>query len=102
MYKKMAIMGGKNSIIPFKGIGIDVFPVQNIADAKVTLEKIAVEYGVIFITERVAEQLIEVISKYNHEIIPAIIPIPSSTGSVGIGMHWIEENVEKALGQNIL
>lgn len=102
MYKKMAIMGGKSSILPFKGIGIDVFPVYDISEAKITLEEIAQEYGVIFITERVAEQMLDIIVKYNQKVTPAIIFIPSSTGTIGLGAGWIEENVEKAIGQNIL
>ncbi|HIY57663.1 MAG TPA: V-type ATP synthase subunit F [Candidatus Tetragenococcus pullicola] len=102
MYKKIGMLGGKNSILPFKGIGIDVFPVSDLEEARNQVIQMAEEYGVIFITERVAQQLEETIAQYDNKKTPAIIPIPSSTGSVGIGMERIQQNVEKAIGMNIL
>lgn len=102
MYKKIGMMGGKNSILPFKGLGIDIFPVTDLKEAKEQLEKIAPEYGVIFLTERLTEQLEDVIAQYDDQQTPAIIPIPSSSGNLGIGMNRIRENVEKAVGMNIL
>ncbi len=102
MYKKIGMLGGKDSILPFKGIGIDVFYVNDLEEARLQLIKMAPDYGVIFITERVVEQLAETVALYDSEKTPAIIPIPSSTGSVGIGMARIQHNVEKAIGMNIL
>ncbi|MGX7195933.1 V-type ATP synthase subunit F [Enterococcus olivae] len=102
MYKKIGMLGGKNSILPFKGLGIDVFPISSIEQARLLLIEMAEEYGVIFITERLTEQLEETIAQYDSRPTPAIIPIPSSTGSLGIGMDRIQRNVEKAIGMNIL
>lgn len=102
MYKKIAMMGGKNSILPFKGLGMDIFPVTDLKKARHQLETIAAEYGVIFITERVVEQLEETVAAFDAQPTPAIIPIPSSTGSLGIGRKRIQKNVEKAIGMNIL
>lgn len=102
MDKKIGMLGGKDSIQPFKGLGIDVFPIESLALAKKQLKEMAPEYGVIFITERIFEQLAEEIAKYDDQITPAIIPIPSSTGNLGIGMKRLAANVEKAVGMNIL
>lgn len=102
MYKKIGMLGGKNSILPFKGLGIDVFPVTSLAEAKKQLVSMAESYGVIFITERIVEQLEEEIAVYDNELTPAIIPIPSSTGSLGIGMARLHKNVEQAIGMSIL
>ncbi|MGG5358677.1 MULTISPECIES: V-type ATP synthase subunit F [unclassified Enterococcus] len=102
MYKKIGMLGGKNSILPFKGLGIDVFPITDLEEAQLLLEEIADDYGVLFITERLTEQLEETIAQYDGRQTPAIIPIPSSTGSLGIGMERIQKNVEKAVGMNIL
>ena len=82
MHKKIAMMGGKNSILPFKGLGIDIFPVSDLDEA--------------------AQQLEPIVRRYEEVPTPAIIPIPSSTGSLGIGMARIQQNVEKAVGMNIL
>jgi len=42
------------------------------------------------------------IKRYNSEVIPAIILIPSNKGSLNIGLANIDKNVEKAIGSNIL
>ena len=102
MYKKIGMLGGKNSILPFKGLGIDVFPITDLEEARQLLLEMAEEYGVIFITERVVEQLEETIAQFDNQPTPAIIPIPSSSGSLNIGMNRMKKNVEKAVGMNIL
>ncbi|MEQ7026714.1 V-type ATP synthase subunit F [Enterococcus gallinarum] len=102
MNKKIAMMGGKNSILPFKGLGIDIYPVDDLEEAAQQLQEMAEDYGVIFLTERLIEQLESIIRQYEERPTPAIIPIPSSTGSLGIGMARIQQNVEKAVGMNIL
>ena len=95
-------MGGKNSILPFKGLGVDIYPVDDLEEAAQQLQEMAEDYGVIFLTERLIEQLESIIRQYEELPTPAIIPIPSSTGSLGIGMARIQQNVEKAVGMNIL
>ena len=102
MNKKIAMMGGKNSILPFKGLGIDIYPVDDLEEAAQQLQEMAEDYGVIFLTERLIEQLESIIRQYEELPTPAIITIPSSTGSLGIGMARIQQNVEKAVGMNIL
>ncbi len=102
MYK-IGVVGDKDSVLAFKAIGIDVFPVDDVEDAKKTVDTMAANrYGVIFITEQVAKDLEETIERYNREILPAIILIPSNQGSLNIGMKRINDNVEKAVGVNIL
>lgn len=87
MHKKIAMMGGKNSILPFKGLGIDIFPVSDLDEAAQQLEEMAEAYGVIFLTERLIEQLEPIVRRYEEVPTPAIIPIPSSTGSLGSVWH---------------
>jgi len=50
----------------------------------------------------ISSQIPETIRRYDAEISPAIILIPNHKGSLGIGKSRIQENVEKAVGQNIL
>lgn len=100
---KIGVVGDKDSILAFKSIGIDVFPVVDADEARKAVDKMAAtEYGVIFITEQVAKDLDETIERYNRELIPAIILIPSNQGSLNIGLKRISDNVEKAVGVNIL
>lgn len=102
MYK-VGIVGDKDSVLAFKAIGIEVFPVDNVEDARKAVDTLAYNnYGVIFITEQFAEKLEETIERYSKSITPSIILIPGSQGSLGIGLNKIKDNVQKAVGINIL
>lgn len=103
MYKKIGVVGDRDSVLAFKAIGIDVFPVVEADEARKTVDKLAMEdYAVIFITEQVAQNIEETVERYNKMITPAVILIPSNQGSLNIGMKRIQDNVEKAVGVNIL
>ena len=103
MSKKIGVVGDKDSVLAFKALGIDVFPVVEYDDAKRTVDKLAMnDYAVIFVTEQVAQGIQETIERYNKKMLPAIILIPSNQGTLNIGMQRISDNVEKAVGVNIL
>jgi V/A-type H+-transporting ATPase subunit F len=100
---KVGVVGDKDSILAFKALGIDVYPVIEIEEAKKVIDKMAMDnYAVIFVTEQIAQHLGETIKRYNRQMLPAIILIPSNQGSLNIGMQRIRDNVEKAVGVNIL
>ncbi|EDS77504.1 ATP synthase subunit F [Clostridium novyi A str. 4552] len=102
MYK-IGVVGDKDSVLAFKAIGIDVYPVIEAEEAKKTVDRMALnKYAVIFVTEQVAKGIEETIERYNRETLPAIILIPSNQGSLNIGIQRIRDNVEKAIGVNIL
>ncbi|NFL77407.1 V-type ATP synthase subunit F [Clostridium sporogenes] len=102
MYK-IGVVGDKDSILAFKALGIDVYPVTEPDEARITINKMAAEkYAIIFVTEQIAKNLEETIERYNRELIPAVILIPSNQGSLNIAMQRINDNVEKAVGVNIL
>ena len=60
------------------------------------------DYAVIFVTEHVAVTIEETIERYNNQLLPAVILIPSNQGTLNIGSKRISESVEKAVGMNIL
>ncbi|GAA0120776.1 V-type ATP synthase subunit F [Clostridium faecium] len=96
-------MGDKDSVLAFKAIGIDVFPVVEIEEARKAIDKMAYnDYAVIFVTEQLAQHLDETIERYNKKLLPSIILIPSNQGTLNIGKKRISDNVEKAVGVNIL
>ena len=102
MSEKMGVLGDRDSVLCFKAAGLDVFPVTNAETAGHTLHKMAKTYKVIFVTEPVAAQIGEAISRYKAQPYPAIILIPSAKGSTGLGMKNVRRNVEKAIGADIL
>jgi len=102
---KIGVVGDRDSIMCFKTFGMDVFPVT---EAKPDASRKKVEalaqdgYGIIFITEQIARTITDTIDRFNNSPLPAIILIPSVQGSLGVGLKRIRDNVEKAIGINIL
>lgn len=102
MYK-IGVVGDKDSILAFKALGIDVYPAVEPQEARKIVDRMAFEgYAVIFLTEQLAAHLEETIERYNKKLLPAIILIPSNQGTLNIGKQRISDNVEKAVGVNIL
>ena len=102
MYK-VAVIGDVDSVLAFKVLGLDVFTPQEDQDIKNTLDAAAREgYGIIYITEQLAEKIPQTIQRYTGKMIPAVILIPSNQGSLNIGLDRINEQVERAVGSNIL
>ncbi len=102
MYK-IAVIGDKDSVLAFRALGVHVFTAIEGNEARRIIDKLAKEeYGIIFVTEQLAQEIPETIQRYNNEVIPAVILIPSNRGSLNIGLDNINKNVEKAVGSNIL
>lgn len=99
---KIAVIGDKDSVLAFKAVGADVFPVKDTSDAAEVLKRLARDYAIIFINESIAREISDVVDRYKAKPYPAVIPIPGSSGSIGYGMSGIDKNVEKAIGTNIL
>ncbi|MBR4240647.1 MAG: V-type ATP synthase subunit F [Eubacterium sp.] len=100
---KIAAVGDKNSIYGFASLGITIFPVESSIQAVKTIRSISENgYGVIFITENIASEIQNELSRYNDEALPAIIPIPGVFGNNGFGMEQVSSFVERAVGSDIV
>jgi V/A-type H+-transporting ATPase subunit F len=100
---KIAVMGDRDSILGFKAIGFDVYPTDSKEESANLLSQLVDEgYALIYITEQAASEINEEISRYRSSYFPAIILIPGSKGTLGIGMRAVKESVEKAVGADIL
>lgn len=98
----IAVVGDKDSVLAFKAIGVDVFPVEGEVQARECVHTIARNYSVIFVTEKVAIWAEMYIKRYKARAYPVVVPIPSAEGSMHLGMKGIDANVEKAIGANVL
>lgn len=102
---KIGVIGDKDSVLCFKAFGLDVYPadIAEVEENRKLVDHLAREgYGILFITEQIAETISETIDRYNNQTMPGIILIPSATGSLGIGLARVRSNVERAVGMNIL
>lgn len=103
MAHNIGVVGDKDSILPFKILGFSVFATSEPEEARETIDRLAKEnYGIIYLTEELAKDMSDTIRRYDALLTPAIILIPNHSGSLGTGKKRIQDNVEKAVGQNIL
>lgn len=102
MRKKIAVIGDKESILGYKAVGFSTYISGAPADTRALIDSLAADYGVIFITEQALMPVLDVLDKYKDEKIPAIIPIPSKDGSLGLGIRNVKSSVERAVGADIL
>lgn len=102
MYK-IAVMGERDSIYGFAALGLDIFPIDDDAEAIKTLHRLAAnEYAVIYMTEALAARIGEEVDKYRARQLPAIILIPGISGNTGLGIANVRRSVEKAVGSDII
>ena len=104
MYK-IAVIGGRDTVIGFKALGLDTYPVESTEEAKRVIRRITdgeSEYAIIYIEETLAEGLSHEIDRFKDSPTPAIILIPGRDGSIGLGQSALRAAVERAVGTNIL
>ena len=99
MYK-IGIIGDRDEILCFKGLGIVTYGAKDVEEASNMLRKACDEdFGIIFISERFAKDMDDQIAGIE---IPIIIEIPDKKGATGFGIEKLRKTVEKAVGTDIL
>ena len=102
---KIAVIGGKDTVIGFKAVGLEACPASNATEALQALRdltKDGSDYAIIYIEEKLAQELSHEIAKFKDSPTPAIILIPGREGSLGLGKNALKDAVERAVGTNIL
>lgn len=103
---KIAVIGGRETVVGFKALGLDVFPVAGVSEAREALHSLTHEakdeYAIIYIEENLAQDLEHEIAKFNSVPSPAIILIPGREGPLGLAQSALKAAVEKAVGTDIL
>ncbi len=101
---KIAVIGDRESVLGFRALGLEVYPADetDVKDIFVRLSHKDARYAIIYVTEDLIPHLEAEIAAVADELVPAIIPIPSKTGSLGLGAAALSSTVERAVGANIL
>ena len=102
---KIAVIGGADTVIGFKALGLETYGVATLDEAREALHHLTREhddYAVIYIEEVLAQELQHEIDRYKDSPKPAIIVIPGRNGSSGLGQRALRAAVERAVGTNIL
>jgi V/A-type H+-transporting ATPase subunit F len=103
MYK-LKIIAPKNLIAPLAILGIDDYPADSEAEARIALEKAAgkKEPALIFITERLAVDLQPEIDKLNQRPDINVVMIPDNRGSIGLAASQIHKLVRNSIGAEVI
>lgn len=102
---KIAVIGGAETVMGFKALGLEACPAANAEEAGAALKRLTAEgseYTIIYIEEGFSIPLKAEIDKFKDRPTPAIILIPGRDGSVGLGLSALNAAVERAVGTNIL
>ena len=99
----IAVIGDWESVMGFRALGLDTYPVTSVEEARKTVHDLAkTNCAVIYLTETLAKDMADVLDRYKDNIQPAIILIPGREGSLGIGKSNIQSAIERAVGADIL
>ena len=102
---KIAVIGGRETVMGFTALGLEAYPVADADEAKKVLRILTrdrEDVAIIYIEEGLAAQLSQEIDKFKDSPKPAIILIPGREGSLGLGLTALSQAVERAIGTNIL
>ena len=103
---KIGVIGGRETVMGFKALGLDAFPVTDVAHAREVFGNLTraeeQEYAIIYIEEGYAQALSAEIDKFKDSPTPAIILSPGRDGSLGLWQSALKAAVERAVGSDIL
>ena len=100
---RIAVVGDWESVMGFRALGLDTYPVISAAEAGETVRELAREHcGIIYLTEGLAQDLEDVLARYRDAVRPAIILIPGREGTQGIGRAHLQDAMKRAVGADIL
>ncbi len=103
MTYRIAVVGDWNSVMGFRALGLETYPVSSTEEAKECVRTLAKEdCAVIYLTEQVAKDMEGELERHKDALRPAIILIPGREGSLGIGKANIQRSIERAVGADIL
>ena len=102
---KIAVIGGAETVMGFKALGLETYPAADPAEASKILRRLTRDnddYAIIYIEETLAKKLQHEIDRFKDRPTPAVIHIPGREGSIGLGKQALMSAVERAVGTNIL
>ncbi len=103
---KIAVIGGRETVMGFKALGLEAHPAAEAEEAKRILAGLTQskedQYAIIYIEENLAQYMADEIDKFKDEPTPAIILIPGREGTLRLGQSALKAAVERAVGTDIL
>lgn len=99
---KICAIGDFDTVLMFRSLGIPVFFIEEFGEVETVFEQVVQEgYHVIFLTEKIAERIPDVLDKINLDWTPMVVLIPDCHGTTGYAFERVRETVKKAIGADI-
>ncbi len=99
----LGVVGERDVVLAFRALGMRVLCSETPDQTRIAVHTLVTEgVPIIFMTENAAQGAPETLKRYASDPAVSIIPIPGSRGTNGFGMRRVRDNVEKAIGADIL
>lgn len=99
----IAFLGSKDTVKGFVPLGVSAYATGDRESALQALRACLREgFAIVCVTEEIAVLLEQELKALRFEPTPAILVVPSMSGSSGLGLHRLKSLVEKAVGADIL
>lgn len=96
---KICVIGEKESVLAFKGLGLEVFSYTNPNKIKKIIKELVDKgYTIFLITEREAEAVADFCDSFSDEAYPIFLPIPNGVGRSGYGLGKVKQSIARAAG----
>jgi V/A-type H+-transporting ATPase subunit F len=102
MKGRIAAIGEKDIIEPFKMVGVDIYPTLKENAKDVLLEIVNKNYSIVLIVEDYIEGIEEFFLKLSLRPTPSIVPIPGKGKSKDFAYKRLRQLIKKAVGTDIL
>lgn len=99
--KAMAIIGQRETIMPFLATGVHVVYIKEGESVNIVEELVAQGFKIIFFTEEFIDELDSILMKYRNQPIPCLIPIPTGRGKTKLAIERIRGVIKKAVGVDV-
>ena len=97
----LAIVGPKETIMPFLATGAKVIYARRGDCVTVIEDLIRQGFKIIFFTEEFIDELNDVLLSYRNKTIPCLIPIPTGRGKTKMAIERIRGVIKKAVGVDV-
>jgi len=99
--RALAIIGQRETIMPFLATGATVVYVKKGECVSVVEDLVDRGYKIIFFTEEFIEELNDLLMEYRNQTIPCLIPIPTGRGKTKLAIERIRGVIKKAVGADV-
>ncbi len=101
---KIGVIGEKDVIMGFKGMGLDTYPVSTVTEGLTTLEKVCLDKNtsLILITETMVQNSLQQLTELRERTDKNILIIPTHKKSSYLSLKEIKASIEKAVGIDLI